>query len=83
LLCQLINENYTDSSVSSTTVVTHTTSLSYMALLQDGTTCPYCDLKIFKWQYKKTNKNGQNISQRNSWDGFSLMPPTRANWSHV
>jgi len=31
---------------------------------------------------KKTN-NGQNIRQRNSWDGFSLMPPTRANWSHV
>jgi DNA-directed RNA polymerase subunit RPC12/RpoP len=53
LLRQRIHENYTDSSVSSTTIVTHTISLSHMALLQDGTTCPYCELKIFIRQYKK------------------------------
>jgi hypothetical protein len=58
LLRQRIHENYTDSSVSSTTIVTHTISLSHMALLQDGTTCPYCELKIFIWQYKKKTKNG-------------------------
>jgi len=59
LLRQLIHEHYTDSSVSSTTIVTHTISLSHMALLQDGTTCPYCELKIFIRQYKKKPKMGK------------------------
>jgi Reverse transcriptase (RNA-dependent DNA polymerase) len=73
LLCQRIHQNYTDSSVSSTTIVTHTISLSYMALLQDGTTCPYCELKIFKRVQKKTKTGRTSVKE---------TPETDFHWCH-
>jgi hypothetical protein len=64
LFRQQIHQNYTESSALSTTIVTNTISLSYMALIQDGTICLYSELKTFKRIHKKNQKRVKHQSKK-------------------